>query len=115
MLFSSAGAAEQSLTAKLSTRAGANLYLAQHGLSPRGFVIQRGTHNYAGPNCPGKGWTCTTSKRVLQVSSQAGHVNQADCSGVGIVTDQPGDCEIVQRNTDGSNMATCDQSRSARN
>src|SRR5581483_6610510 len=79
MLVSSAGAAEQSLAAKLSTRTGANLYLVQHGLNPTGFVIQRGTHNYAGPKCPGAGWNCTTAKRVLQIADHAGQANQADC------------------------------------
>src|SRR5581483_4114374 len=112
MLVSSAGAAEQSLAAKLSTRTGANLYLVQHGLNPAGFVVQRGTHNYAGPKCPGAGWNCTTAKRVLQIADHAGQANQATCSGGdsgGVVTDQPGDCEIVQSNSEGSNDATCDQ------
>jgi len=113
MLVSSAGAADQSLAAQLSTRTGATLYLVQHGLDPAGFVIQRGAHNYAGPNCPGAGWNCTTSTRVLQISNQAGRSNQADCTGTsGVVVDTTTDCEIVQSNNDGSNSATCNQSSS---
>jgi hypothetical protein len=113
MLVSSAGAAEQSLAAQLSTRTGATLYLVQHGLDPAGFVIQRGSHNYAGPKCPGAGWNCTTSTRVLQISNHAGRSNQADCSGTsGVVTNTATDCEIVQSNNDGSNTATCEQESS---
>ena len=97
MLVSSAGAAPQSLKAQLSTRAGANLYLVQLGLSPRGFVIQRGDHNYAGPKCPGAGWNCTTAKRVLQISDGANHSNQVTCTA-GAAVDTAGDCEIVERN-----------------
>lgn len=113
MLVSSAGAADQSLAAQLSTRAGATLYLVQHGLDPAGFVIQRGAHNYAGPKCPGAGWNCTTSTRVLQISNHAGRSNQADCSGSsGVVVDTATDCEIVQSNNGGPNTATCDQESS---
>src|SRR4249920_1564667 len=54
-------------TADLSTNAGAARYLRSVGLDPRSVVIQRGTRNYAGPKCPGKKWTCTTSRRVLQM------------------------------------------------
>ena len=36
-------------------------------------MVQRGAHNYAGPNCPGKGWTCTTAKRVLQIATDDNH------------------------------------------
>jgi len=108
ILAASAGATNQSLAAQLSTRVGANLYLVQHGLSPRGFVIQRGARNYAGPSCPGAGWNCTTAKRVLQISTHAGQVNQTTCSA-GAAVDQPGDCEIVQASDGGDNTAECDQ------
>ena len=30
-----------------------------------GFVVQRGRSNYAGPNCPGRNWTCTTARQVI--------------------------------------------------
>jgi hypothetical protein len=53
----------------LSTRTGVVRYLASVGLHSHGFVIQRGHRNYAGPSCPGKGWTCTRSTRVVQVGT----------------------------------------------
>ena len=59
-------------TVNLSTHAGVVSYLRSHGIDPRGVVVQRGLHNYAGPNCPGQGWTCTTAKRVLQIASDRG-------------------------------------------
>ena len=43
------------------------------------LVTQRGARNYAGPNCPGKGWNCTTSTRVLQISTSSGQ-NKVECS-----------------------------------
>ena len=48
----------------LSTNAAVKQYLRSLGISPRGVVIQRGARNYAGPNCPGKGWNCTRSHKV---------------------------------------------------
>ena len=82
-LASSAGASPQGAnppTVNLSSRAAATAYLRSLGLNPRGFVIQRGARNYAGPNCPGKRWTCTVSTRVLQIAQQAGRTNSASCA-----------------------------------
>jgi hypothetical protein len=60
-------------TANLSTRAGAARYLRAIGLDPRGLVIQRGARNYAGANCPGAGWSCTsTAHPVVQIASAGG-------------------------------------------
>jgi hypothetical protein len=57
----------------LSTNTKVRDYLRSLGISPRGVVIQRGARNYAGPNCPGKAWTCTsTAHRVVQVASTGG-------------------------------------------
>ena len=58
----------------LSTNAGVKQYLRSLGISPRGVVIQRGARNYAGPNCPGKGWNCTRSQRVVQIATPAARV-----------------------------------------
>ena len=52
----------------LSSKAAVMKYLAKHGIDSKKIVIQRGARNYAGPRCPGKGWNCTTSKRVVQIS-----------------------------------------------
>jgi len=56
----------------LSTNSAVKNYLRSLGVSPRGVVIQRGAKNYAGPRCPGKGWTCTRSHRVVQVATGHG-------------------------------------------
>ena len=61
----------------LSSTAAIKSYLRSIGVNPKSVAIQRGTRNYAGPRCPGKGWTCTTRTRVLQVGSQ----NFYECTG----------------------------------
>jgi hypothetical protein len=58
----------------LSTNAAVKQYLRSLGISPRGVVIQRGARNYAGPNCPGKGWNCTRSQRVVQIAMPTARV-----------------------------------------
>lgn len=76
-------------------------------------VRQVGLRNYAGPNCPGKGWRCTTSTNVVQVATGAGAVNKAECTpslgggtvGSGGATQM---CDIVQSGS--SNNARCVQS-----
>jgi hypothetical protein len=115
-LVSSSGAAAGRATvtaASLSTREAASTYLVRLGLNPDGFVIERGARNYAGPSCPGKGWTCTQATRVLQIATGASSVNQSEtCSSDpnGVVTNEPGDCEIVQVSRgESSNYATCEQ------
>jgi hypothetical protein len=84
-------------TADTSTRAKAYRVLRALGVNPRGVVIQRGAHNYAGPNCPGKRWTCTTARRVLQASGDS----QFECTPVSAQvspTGSPNDCFIMQTN-----------------
>jgi hypothetical protein len=83
MLVGSVGAGAARTPAKhsadLSTNAGVREYLRALGISPRGVVIQRGARNYAGPSCPGKGWACTASHRVVQVATGHGK-NRFRCS-----------------------------------
>jgi uncharacterized repeat protein (TIGR01451 family) len=66
------------------------------------LVRQVGFRNYAGPNCPGKGWNCTTSTRVLQIAT-AGGSNTALCTIPS--------CNISQNGT--TNTARCTQSSGA--
>lgn len=80
--------------------------------TPAGFaaVKQIGPRNYAGPNCPGRGWRCTTSLNVVQVATADGQ-NVAECSGPGL-TAGPGSaanasCTFVQNGN--SNTARCTQ------
>src|SRR5262249_14629780 len=58
-------------------------------------VRQVGPRNYAGPKCPGAGWNCTTSMRVLQVAT-AGGTNLAQCSTKPVVAPGSLACSITQ-------------------
>ena len=118
VLTSSAGAVTQgSGTINLSTRAGVVQYLAAHGINARGVVVQRGLHNYAGPNCPGRGWTCTTAKRVLQIAATAAASNTFVCTvgSTGSSQTPPDDCVIVQNAQTGANTAVCTENSAAPN
>ena len=65
-----AGAAGQgSNRIDLSSRAAINDYLRSIGVNPQGVVVQRGARVYAGPSCPGAGWTCTRATRVVQLAA----------------------------------------------
>ncbi len=64
----------------VSTRAAVIDYLRTIHVDPAGLVIQRGARNYAGPSCPGRGWSCTsTAHPVVQVAGAAGR-NVFSCS-----------------------------------
>src|SRR5438105_14773707 len=69
-----------------------------------GVVRQVGLRNYAGPNCPGKGWNCTTSTRVLQVATDDGE-NVVQCYGGTAGPPGSGSCVIDQHGT--FNTAAC--------
>jgi hypothetical protein len=93
--------------ANLRTRAGAARYLRSIGVKPKHLVIQRGIRNYAGADCPGKGWSCTsTAHPVIQIAS-AGGSNRFQCSTAS--------CAVVQATTaapaaspkPATNKATC--------
>ena len=57
----------------VSTRASVVRYLRSISVNPSGVVIERGARNYAGANCPGAGWSCTTTAHpVVQVASAGG-------------------------------------------
>jgi uncharacterized repeat protein (TIGR01451 family) len=105
-LVTSAGAAEQRASVDLTTRVGIDRYLISLGVDPAGVVVQRGRRNYAGPNCPGKGWTCTTARRVVQVAQQ--EENIFTCTPAGPSTNpETNTCVIVQTSTTGTNTANC--------
>src|SRR5713101_3157936 len=121
------GAKVRPTTQALSTTAEVKKYLRDIGVDPGGVVVQRGRLNYAGPACPGKAWTCTRARKVVQISSAvsggrslAGRddnsqgQNRVECNP-GTVFDPgpslpgPGaDCVIVQLTPpSGDNVATC--------
>jgi hypothetical protein len=88
-LIGSAGAATGTSAPKidLSTDQAVVSYLTSLGIDPAGVVIQRGVLNYAGPSCPGTGWTCTTATKVVQVA-QPGGQNQVACgAGANVIPD----------------------------
>jgi hypothetical protein len=94
-------------TANLRTRTGAARYLRSIGLKPNHLVIQRGIRNYAGANCPGAGWSCTsTAHPVIQIAA-AGGSNTFQCTTAS--------CAVVQATTaapaaspkPATNKATC--------
>jgi hypothetical protein len=104
-LVVTAGASATSASpARLATAADAAKYLRSLGVDPRGVVIQRGARNYAGPRCPGSGWTCTKARRVLQV----GNDNRVECTP-GTATESEGmqECVIVQSDPEARNDARC--------
>jgi hypothetical protein len=96
--------------AHVTTRAQAYRLLRALGVDPRHVVIQLGKRNYAGPNCPGKAWTCTKARRVLQASGD----NEFQCvektkASWGLPITQT--CSIIQlANPNGDNRAEIVQS-----
>jgi hypothetical protein len=96
----------------LSTRAAINRYLSTIGVDRSDVVFQQGRRNYAGPNCPGKGWTCTEGTgAVVQTSrgSGSGSGNNIFVCHPASTGTNPGfnTCVIVQVSTTGTNRATC--------
>ncbi|MFL5958710.1 MAG: hypothetical protein ACJ75G_00380 [Gaiellaceae bacterium] len=64
----------------VSTRTAVVHYLRSIDVDPTAVVIQRGARNYAGPSCPGEGWSCTTTAHpVVQVASADGS-NTFNCT-----------------------------------
>lgn len=91
----------------MSSKAGVAKFLTSHGIDLKGIVIQRGAHNYAGPSCPGVGWTCTTAKHVVQVSFR-GNDSEFQCTpSTGGSSTSPDTCTIVQVSSGGRNDARC--------
>jgi hypothetical protein len=111
--------------ASLRTVAAAKHYLRSIGIDPAGFVVQRGTRNYAGPKCPGKTWSCTRAKHVIQMGGRssrssrtlaAATLNTFVCEPT--TAQQPGTssatqtCILVQMGP-GANSARCVEKSSA--
>lgn len=110
VLASSVGAAERPVGTSqvvLSTNEGVAAYLSSRGLNAKGFVVQRGRLNYAGPKCPGRKWKCTKNTKVVQVASGKHGRNQVDCDGSLTQTTNAVTCIVVQNATSGKNKARC--------
>jgi hypothetical protein len=99
--------------ADLSTNNGVAAYLKSKGFDPAGFVIQRGSLNYAGTHCPGRSWNCTKRKKVVQLGAGNHGKNVADCEPNGTMTKTANSgattvtCVVVQSATSGKNDARC--------
>jgi hypothetical protein len=114
LLANSVGAAARPVgatRADLSTDQGVAAYLNAKGLNAKGFVIQRGQLNYAGPKCPGHKWNCTKKTKVVQVTSGKHGKNRSDCGPGGTLTTTTGSstCVVVQNASSGKNQARCSQ------
>jgi hypothetical protein len=110
VLASTVGAAARPVgtsQADLSTNEGVAAYLSSRGLNAKGFIIQRGRLNYAGPKCPGRKWKCTKKTKVVQVASGKHGRNRVDCDGALTQTTNAVTCIVVQNATSGKNKARC--------
>jgi hypothetical protein len=92
-------------------------YLNSIGIDFGSVVVQQGQLNYAGPNCPGSGWNCTTANRVVQLApATLPAANVVDCSpAVSVTLLGLDECVIVQSSTSSlvetastTNSASCD-------
>jgi hypothetical protein len=92
---------------RLAAVAGALVALsvgAAPALASDPLVVQTGAKNYAGPSCPGLGWTCTTSGNVVQTATPGGR-NVFVCAGDA--------CTVTQTAVAGANRARCLQQGAA--
>ena len=73
-------------------------YLGAMGIDFGSVVVQQGQLNYAGPNCPGAGWNCTTANLVVQLGSVTQpSTNVVDCSpAVSVTLLGLDECVIIQ-------------------
>ena len=114
LFVSSVGSAARPVGAELSTNEGVAAYLSSNGLSAKGFVVQRGPLNYAGPKCPGRNWNCTNKTKVVQIASGRHGKNHLECGPNGTLTKTTAAgtktirCVIVQVSASGKNRAHCD-------
>jgi hypothetical protein len=84
----------------LRDAAAVDSYLRSIGIDPATVVRQTGLLNYAGPNCPGAGWNCTTSSTVIQLA-QPGGTNTFESTA----SSSNDDCVVVQSGP--NNKAHC--------
>lgn len=104
-----AAAAERSGTADVTAaRVAAEQQLISLGINPGDATFQIGARNYAGPNCPGSGWNCTTASTVVQIATGAAlaSVNKFEQCSTQV-------CTITQSNSGGTNEARCVEYTSA--
>jgi hypothetical protein len=72
-------------------------------------VTQVGPRNYAGPECPGEHWNCTTARNVVQIATSGGK-NRFDCTSFAKNAPSDNPCVAVQTADEGGlNRARCAQ------
>jgi hypothetical protein len=64
----------------VSTRAAVVQYLRSIHVSAKHVVIQRGLRNYAGADCPGRGWTCAGTRYTVVQIAKRGGLNRYACT-----------------------------------
>ncbi|MDQ6878939.1 MAG: hypothetical protein M3082_14860 [Candidatus Dormibacteraeota bacterium] len=107
---STAVAAEKQISVDVAAaRVAAENLLMSRGINPGDAVFQVGARNYAGPNCPGSGWNCTSAAIVIQIATGGAlsSVNRVD--GCDYMPNNLNPCTIMQDNAGGKNDARCVQ------
>ena len=93
-------------------------YLGSIGVDIGTVVVQQGRLNYAGPNCPGADWNCTTASMVVQLGPpMVPATNVVDCTpAVSVTLLGLNECLIVQSSVlaaiESTNSASCTMSAS---
>src|SRR5207249_6552027 len=112
LLGSSGAGAALPKAPDLSSRAAIVSYLQSINVDPATVTWQEGLLNYAGPSCPGVGWNCTTSTRVVQIAAPGGE-NKVECEAKpdGTADNPPGtqSCTIMQTGLPEHNHAKCEE------
>jgi hypothetical protein len=104
LLSAPAVSAKQVATTGRNLHRSLDSFLEKTGLDANDVVVQRGTKNYAGPHCPGAGWSCTKARVVIQIAVTGGQ-NESECTS----SNKSNPCVIVQNSDGGSNVARCIQ------
>ncbi len=110
--FTAAGAETTGGVSVVAARVAAEQQLISLGINPGSAVFQVGARNYAGPDCPGSGWNCTSASMVVQIAAGAALTatnNFFQCSDPMCVIVQP----ASGNPTGGTNEARCVQNTSA--
>jgi hypothetical protein len=93
-------------------------YLGSIGVDMGSVVVQQGRLNYAGPDCPGAEWNCTTASKVVQLApASLPAANLVDCTpAINITLLGLNECVIVQSSVSSlvetGNSASCNMSAS---
>lgn len=105
-------AAEKQISVDVaSARVVAENQLISRGIDPSTAVFQIGAQNYAGPDCPGSGWNCTSAATVVQIATGATFTSANKVEDCPVPPNTPNSCTITQPAPPGGgkNEARCEQ------